>query len=103
MKLQLYQHLKAKGAKYLATQATDRADVEFTDKDGGRVGVEVMTDTYLDQPDKLAVKLDAYQKHYPHWFIVATNQKVSRELKKKLNNILVMERKDTVGYLNNLL
>lgn len=103
LKLQIYQHLKEKGVKDLATQATDRADVEFTDKDGHKVGVEVMTDTYLDQPDKLKAKTKDYSSRYNYWVVVGTNAIACRKLKKMIDGIPVLERKDIINHLNALL
>jgi hypothetical protein len=102
LKLQIHQHLKGKGAKDLATLATDRADIEFTDKDGRKIGVEVLTDTYLDQPDKLKAKIKDYGSRYDYWVVVGTNALTCRKLKKIMDGTLVLERKDIISHLNPL-
>jgi hypothetical protein len=103
LKLQIYQFLKEKGAKELASQATDRADIEFTDKDSRKIGVEVMTDTYIGQPDKLNAKIRDYSSRYNYWVVVGTNAITCRKLKKMIDKIPVLERKDIVSHLTPLL
>ena len=101
-KLQVYQHLLEMGVKGLKVTATEAADVEFTDKDGRRVGVEVLRKTFVDSPEQLKVKAGNYSSKYDFWFVFGTNAIVCRQLRKLLPEIDVLERKDILFYLQKL-
>jgi hypothetical protein len=97
--LQISAWLKEQGIENRVNHTED-ADVEFQNPKGQKIGVEVYTQTILSKPDKLQEKITRYNQLYHTWVIVATSQKVARELKKmNTQGIPVMERKDIIDFL----